>query len=89
MQTTLKRRVERLEERSGVQSGRPRKTERIVYRNLGRNPCLENAMCIRTLSPDGTLFEMVDLGREGPEIEEDLSDEALDRFVESFPIRII
>jgi hypothetical protein len=74
MHATLKRRVKELEERSGVQSGRPRKTERIVFRNLGRNPCLENATCIRTQSRDGTLFEMVDLGRDGPEIQEDLTE---------------
>ena len=74
MHATLKRRLRQLEERSGICTGKPRKTERIVLRNLGRNPCLENATCIRTLRADGTLFEMVDLGREGPEIQEDLSD---------------
>jgi hypothetical protein len=40
----------------------------------------------RTLRPDGTLFEMVRLDH-GGEGHEGLSDEALDRFAESFPVR--
>jgi hypothetical protein len=73
--------------RSGV-CNKPRKVQRIVVTCLDRQPSLENAECSRTLCPDGTLLEMVHLEncREGHEI---LSEEALDRFVESFPVRVL
>jgi len=88
MHAMLKRRVGQLEERSGVDRGKPRKTLRIVVSRLDCTPSLENAECSRKLWPDGTLLEMVRLdhsfaGREG------LSEEALDRFVESFPVRLL
>lgn len=86
MRATLKRRVKQLEERSGVGSSKPRKTHRIVVRNLDSEPSIANAKCSRTLCPDGTLIEMVDLNNSG-DAHEVLSDEALDRFVESFPVR--
>ena len=53
---------------------------------MSREPGLENAECSRTLWPDGTLFEMVRLDHSG-EGHAELSDEALDRFVESFPVQ--
>jgi len=86
MHTTLKRRVEQLEERSGVHSREPRKIVRVVVSRVDRKPSLENAECRRTFCRDGTLIEMVRLenSREG---HEELSEEALDRFVESFPIQ--
>jgi len=86
MHARLKRRLERLEDRSGTDSNKPRKTQRIVVRSLDCNPSLENAECSRTLCPNGTLIEVVHLGHssEGPE---ELSEEALDKFVESFPVR--
>jgi len=60
--------------------------QRIVVTCMDREPSLEDAECSRTLYPDGTLLEVVHLEncREGHEI---LSEEALDRFVESFPVR--
>jgi hypothetical protein len=86
MRATLKRRVKQLEDRSGVGNGKPRKMHRIVVTSLGREPGLENAECHnRTLCPDGTLLEVVRLDRSRPGRER-LSEEALDRFVESFPL---
>jgi hypothetical protein len=86
MHATLKRRVGRLEERSGGAGNKPRKVLRIVVRSLGREPSLDGAECTRTLCRDGTLSEMVRLDRSRPGRER-LSEEALDRFVESFPVR--
>ena len=53
---------------------------------LDGEPGLENAECTRTPCPNGTLLEMVRLDRCRPGRER-LSEEALDRFVESFPVR--
>jgi len=86
MHATLKRRIGRLEDRSGVGGSKPRKVVRIVVSRLDGTPSLENAECSRTLCPDDTLFEMVrlDVSRAGREA---LSEEALDRFLESLPVR--
>jgi hypothetical protein len=82
----LKRRIGRLEERSGAGSGKPRKVHRTVVTCPGREPSLENAECRRTLCPNGTLLTVVRLDRSRPGGER-LSEEAMDRFVESFPVR--
>jgi hypothetical protein len=87
MKATLKRRVERLEEGSGA-GNKPRKVQRIVLTCLDRQPSLENAECSRTLYPNGTLIEMVRFDRCRPGGER-LSEEALDRFVESFPVKVL
>jgi hypothetical protein len=84
----LKRRLGRLEERSGVGSGKPRKTHRIVVGNLDSEPSIDNAECSRTLCPGGTLIEIVDLNNSG-DAHEVLTDEALSRFVESFPVKVL
>jgi hypothetical protein len=49
-------------------------------------PSLEGATCTRTLWPNGTLFEMVRFNKrnEGPD---ELTQDELDRWVESFPIQ--
>jgi hypothetical protein len=86
MHATLMRRIERLEDRSDAGSSKPRKVQRIVVSFLDREPSLENAECSRTLCPNGTLLEVVRLDRCRPGRER-LSEEALDRFVESFPVR--
>jgi len=54
--------------------------------SAGAGKSLENATCTRTLWPDGTLFEMVELdgSNEGPG---EVTDEALDRWLEGFPIQ--
>jgi hypothetical protein len=46
---------------------------------------LEDATCRRTLWPDGTVFEMIEFNKhnEGPD---ELTDEELDRWLESFPV---
>jgi hypothetical protein len=51
----------------------------------GVEPCLEDATCRRTLWPDDTLFEMVELNQHnaGPD---ELTDEELETWVESFPV---
>ena len=88
MHATLKRRVKRLEDLASAASGKPRKVDRTVVRCMDREPSLENAECTRTLCPNGTLLEMVrfDRCRTGGER---LSEEDLDRFVESFPVRAL
>ena len=50
------------------------------------NKFLEGAKCSRALCPNGSLLEMVRFDRCRPGRER-LSEEALDRFVESFPVR--
>ena len=85
MHATLKRRIGWLEERSSVCKGEPRRRHRIVVRGMDREPGLENAECTRTLCPDGTLIELVLLA----DSREELSDEAVDRFVESFPLKVL
>ena len=49
-------------------------------------PSLEGATCIGTLWPNGTLFEMVrfNKGNQGPD---ELTQDELDRWIESFPIQ--
>lgn len=88
MDARLKRRIGRLEDRSAAGSGKPRRVERIVVRRLDRHLSLENAECSRMLYPNGTLIEMVRLenSREG---REELTKDALDRFVESFPVKVL
>lgn len=88
MHATLKRRIQRLEDRSGTDGSKPRKLQRIVVSCLDREPSLEGAECTRTLCPNGTLLEMVRFDRCRPGSER-LSEEALDRFVESFPVRVL
>ena len=88
MHATLKRRIERLEDRSDAGSGKPRRVQRIVVRCMDREPSLENAECHRTLCANGTLMEVVRFDRCRPGRER-LSEEALDRFVESFPVRVL
>jgi hypothetical protein len=58
----LKRRVRRLEERSGINASQPRKVVRIVVRRLDRDPSPEAVECKKTLCPDGSLIEVVRLG---------------------------
>jgi hypothetical protein len=59
-----------------------------VVTRLDREPSLGDAECTRTLCPNGTLLETVRLDRCRPGRER-LSEEALDRFVESFPVRVL
>ena len=79
MATNLKRRLNALEQR--------RQTSPEPFRLIIGTVCgptdLAKATCSRTMAPDGTLLEVVDLhGGCGTE----LSKEELNRFIESFPI---
>ncbi len=82
---TVIRRIRRLEDQF-VSADRPRRHHRIVIKMAGARPCLEDATCKRMLYSDGTLLEMVQINKhnEGPD---ELTDEELDRWVESFPIQ--
>ena len=81
---TVTRRILKLEDQSGS-AGRPRRHIRLVVCDLGAKLSLEGATCTRTLCSDGTLLEMACFNKhnEGPA---ELTDEELDRWVESFPV---
>jgi len=89
MRTTLIRRVKQLEERFSINDGQPRKVDRTVVRVVGCDGSLENAACKRTLCPDGTLIEVIRLDCSSDTGGEKPTAEALDRFVERFPIEIM
>ena len=75
----LKARLQKLERhRSQVERGR----FQIVVSHAGRPFDLATATCTRTLMPDGGLMEIVNMNGSG----HDLSDEELERFIQSFPI---
>ena len=80
----IARRLRRLEDQLGGADGKPRKTFRMVLRQLGHEPGLEQATCRRTLWPDGTVFENAVLGTRSDGRE--LTDAELDAWVASFPI---
>jgi len=75
------RRVCRLEVRFAPRD-KPRERVRLVVGAIGPEEGLQNATCQRTLSANGLLTEVVRLKGSG----DGLTDEDLDRFVESFPI---
>jgi hypothetical protein len=79
------RRLCKLEDRFGSPD-KSRHHFRLVFSSIGREESLEDATCRRTFWPNGTLFEMVNL-KGSKEGHGRLSDEELDRWVESFPIR--
>ena len=85
---TVIRRLARLEDRFAPPDQKPRKLLRIVVSQAGSNAGLDEAECTRTLCEDGTLLEVVDLSgrREGPAR---LTDEELDRWVDSFPVQVL
>ena len=53
----------------------------------GPKTSLETARCKRTLAPDGSVMELVELfgSNQGPD---SITDEELDRWVASFPIEV-
>ena len=84
------RRIARLEEQLApkVQPGflrHPRHHMRLVVSALDRDLTLETSTCHRTLTASGCLIEVVRLDgrRDG------LTDEELEKFVESFPVQTI
>jgi len=75
----LNARLQKLErQRSQIERGR----FRIVVSHAGRPFDLATATCTRTLMPDGGLMEIVNVNGSG----HDLSDEELERFIQSHPI---
>ena len=75
----LNARLQKLErQRSQIECGR----FRIVVSHAGKPFDLGTATCTRTLMPDGGLMEVVNVNGSG----HDLSDEELERFIQSHPI---
>jgi len=75
----LKARLQKLERHhTEIQRGRLR----VIVSRVGKRFDLATATCTRTLMPDGGLMEIVNLNGSG----QDLSDEELERFIQSHPI---
>ncbi len=75
------RRLCRLEDRFAPPD-KPRDRVRVVVSAIGPEEGLQNATCQRTLCANGSLVEVVRLNGSA----DGLTDEDLDRFVESFSI---
>ena len=74
-------RVRRLEKQFAVPTG-PRERWRVVLSAVHRAANLANSRCTRTLNSFGLLTEIVELdGRR-----DSVTDEELERFIESFPV---
>jgi len=84
---TVIRRLARLEDQFVPPDQKARKCLRLIVCRYGAKTSLENATCKRTLGPDGTVMELVELygSNEGPER---VTAEELDRWVASFPIEV-
>ena len=85
---TIARRVQRLQRQFApapdyLQS--PRERLRLIVAAMDHDLSLATSTCSRTLCPDGTLLEIVDLDG----IRGDLSDEELEQFVSEFPVTIL
>ena len=79
------RRITRLEDRFAHQQdllGNPRGRLRIVVCRMDRPLSLETSRCRRTLTADGSLTEVVRLDG----IRGGLTDDELEKFVQSFPV---
>jgi hypothetical protein len=87
---TVIRRIARLEDRLAPKVPadflrNPREHVRLVASAMDHDLNLETSTCRRTLTENGCLIEVVRLDG----IRDGLSDEALDRFVASFPVEIL
>jgi hypothetical protein len=82
---TLARRIDKLEDQFGS-ADRPRRHSRLQVMLLGSKLCLADAKCTRTLCSGGSVMELVEFQKhnEGPD---ELTNEELDRWVETFPIQ--
>ena len=80
------RRLRRLEDQFGS-ADKPRPSFRLVVRDLGSKLCLADATCKRMLAADGTVMELVKFQNhdEGPD---ELTNEEMNRWVDSFPIEV-
>ena len=81
MSSRFKSRLVRLEDRFAPRD-KVRECVRLVVGTIGPAEGLQNATCQRTLCANGCLTEVVRLNGSG----DGLTEEDLDRFVESFPI---
>jgi hypothetical protein len=80
----IERRLRQLEDRFGPGDGKPRRRLRLMVSMAGSRPSLEGATCIRRRCPEGTLLELVEFN-EHNEGSDELTDEELDTWVETFP----
>ena len=87
MKTVIKR-LARLEDQFAPADQKARKCFRLIVCRYGAKTSLENATCKRTLCPDGTVMELVELygSNEGPD---SVTAEELDRWVATFPIEVL
>jgi hypothetical protein len=76
----LKARLKKLERQQDQVSREP---FRVVVTRVGERFDLAKATCSRTLMPDGRLVELVKL----PGSRDSMSDEDLERFIQSHPIQ--
>jgi len=79
----IAKRLRRLEGRYALADG-PREVFRLVVRHLGPAEDFERAICRRTLWPNGTVCEIVQLGTGHPE--SDLTGEKLEEWIAGFPV---
>ncbi|MGA2186400.1 MAG: hypothetical protein ABSH47_25575 [Bryobacteraceae bacterium] len=86
MRTVIKR-LARLEDQFVPPDQKARKCFRLIVCRYGAKTSLENATCKRTLCPDGTVMELVELNG-SYEGSHSVTAEELDRWVASFPIEV-
>jgi hypothetical protein len=67
---------------------RPRRRLRLVVMRAGARPCLEDATCTRTLCVDGRLLELVRYNKPNEGHDEPTAEE-VDKWVETFPLRVL
>jgi hypothetical protein len=79
----IAKRLHRLEDQFGPADGKPRERFRLVVRSAGEMLGSESATCRRTLCPDGTLMELIEMSATHAR---DLSQEELNRWVATFPV---
>lgn len=88
MRTVIKR-LARLEDQFAPADQKARKCFRLVVCRYGeKTTSLKDAKCKRTLCPDGTVSELVELfgSNEGPD---SVTAEELDQWVATFPIEVL
>ena len=85
---TVIRRLARLEDQFVLAGRRPLRVHRLVLCRYGGKGSLASATCQRTLCPDGTVNEFVELdgSNDGPG---SVTAEELDRWVAGFPIQVL
>ena len=83
----IAKQLSRLEDQFGPADGKPRERFRIVLQPAGlRTPDLEQSTGRRTLWPNGTVSETVELGTSSNGRE--VADDELEQWISSFPIQV-